>query len=102
VHIDGTTRSIRLQRSGPSADAIEHFALDTTATVPGDDAFDIYTVHDIGTIEVFAANGTLTISALTNRVQQIDTIGFASTVRIEAVTLRHRAELDVTARSKAD
>ncbi len=99
VHIDGRSRSIRLQRVGPSADAIEHFALDTTAIVPGDSSFDIYIILDIGTIEVFAANGTLTMSALTNKVQQIDTISFASTVPIEAVTLRQRAELGVMARS---
>jgi fructan beta-fructosidase len=87
VHIDGASRAVRLVRSGPAAAAIEHFALDTTATVPGTSDFDVSIVVDIGTFELFAANGTLTMSALTNKVQPPNAIEFSSSVPVSALML---------------
>jgi fructan beta-fructosidase len=88
AHIDGTTRNVQLIRSGPAASAIEHFQLDTTAAIPGEGAFDLTIVIDVGTFELFAANGTLVMTTLTNIVQPPDAVRVNSSVPISALTYR--------------
>jgi fructan beta-fructosidase len=91
--IRGSDRTVELVRSGVAAEAISHFTRTSVGIVPGGGAFDISVILDAGTVEVFAANGMLVLSALTPVVAaptvSIRTMGCTATVSV----VRARASL---------
>lgn len=87
ISIDGETRLIVVERSGPVAERIDGFTLRHECLVPGHGNFDAAIVFDSGSVEVFAASGTLSITMLTSHVVMPQTLCIHTTVELEVRTV---------------
>jgi fructan beta-fructosidase len=67
VSVDGNSRYLELERSGPTCDDVhDKFPRQCHVPIPGEGDIDVRIVVDHGSIEVFAARGTCVVTALTD------------------------------------